>query len=111
MTLNVLIPAKTAEIVQTTQYTSPSGTRTIIDKFTATNDSGAPITLTVNLVNSGGAPGADNLILPAKTIPAGAVEEMYELVGHVLAQGDSISTIADVDSTLVIRASGRQFAG
>lgn len=111
MTLKVLIQAKTAENVQTVQYASPAGTRTVIDKFTATNDSGSAITLAVNLVTSGGSVGAENLIIPGKVIAAGAVEELYELVGHVLQAGDSISTIADIDSILVIRASGRQFVG
>lgn len=111
MTLKVLIPTKTAENVQTTQYTSPSGTRTIIDKLTASNDIASPITLAVNLVNAGSSADAGNLIVPGKVVAAGTVEELHELAGHVLQAGDSISTIADVDSTLVIRASGRQFVG
>ena len=36
VTVKVLIPAKTAEATQTTQYTA-SNVTTIIDKFTATN--------------------------------------------------------------------------
>ena len=36
VTVKVLVPAKTAENAQTTQYTA-SGVTAIIDKFTATN--------------------------------------------------------------------------
>jgi hypothetical protein len=36
VTISNIIPAKTAENAQTTQYTS-NGVQTIIDKFTATN--------------------------------------------------------------------------
>lgn len=111
MTLKVLITSRLAENVQTAQYVSPPGTRTVIDKFTVTNSTGSAVTFAVNLVTSGNAAGAENLVLPAKSIAAGAVEELYELVGHVLQAGDFISTIAGTDAALVIRASGRQFVG
>jgi hypothetical protein len=44
VTVKVLIPAKTAENSQTTQYTATNVT-TIIDKFTATNYSATAATL------------------------------------------------------------------
>lgn len=50
VTVKVLIPLKTTENVQTTQYTATNVT-TIIDKFTATNYSGATAAISVNLVN------------------------------------------------------------
>jgi len=43
VTVKVLIPAKTAENSQTTQYTA-SNVTTIIDKFTATNYSASTFT-------------------------------------------------------------------
>jgi len=58
----VLIPAKTAENVQTTQYTATNVT-TIIDKFTATNYNTAAATISVNLVTALGSAGNDNLIV------------------------------------------------
>ena len=42
-----LVPAKTVEATQTTQYTATNVT-TIIDKFTATNYSGTAATISVN---------------------------------------------------------------
>ena len=44
VTISNIIPAKTAESTQVTQYTS-SGVQTIIDKFTATNYSAAAATM------------------------------------------------------------------
>ena len=54
--VKVLVPAKTVENAQTTQYTATNVT-TIIDKFTATNYSAAAATISVNLVTSAGSAG------------------------------------------------------
>jgi len=45
VTAKPIIPSKQAESAQTPQYTTPAGVRTIIDKFTATNTSGATASL------------------------------------------------------------------
>lgn len=107
VTVKVLIPAKQAENIQTTQYTA-SLCKTIVDKFTVTNTSAATATISVNMVTSGGSPGASNLIVDARAI---AVDETYtfpELVGQTLEAGGFISTIASAASALTIRASGRE---
>jgi hypothetical protein len=105
----VLIPAKTAENAQTTQYTATNVT-TIIDKFTATNYSGTAATISVNLVTSGGSAGNDNLIVKTKTLQPSETYTFPELVGQVLASGGFISTIAGTASAINIRASGREIA-
>ena len=51
--VKTLIPSKQAEGSQTTQYTAIN-CKTIIDKFTATNTSAGNVTISVNLVTSGG---------------------------------------------------------
>ena len=106
VSVQVLIAAKTAENSQTTQYTS-TGVTTIIDKFTATNYSSSPATISVNLVTSGGSAGNANLITKSKTLLASEVYTFPELVGQVLAAGGFISTIAGTASAINIRASGR----
>jgi hypothetical protein len=106
VTSTVLISAKTAESVQTTQYTSTNVT-TIIDKFTATNYSASSATLSVNLVISGDTADNDNLIVKTKTLQASETYTFPELVGHVLQSGGFISTIAGTASAINIRASGR----
>ena len=107
VTVKVLIPAKTAENVQTTQYTA-TGVTTIIDKFTATNYSANAATISVNLVTSLDTAGNQNLIVKTKTLQATESYTFPELVGHVLAPGGSISTIAGTASAINIRASGRE---
>ena len=107
VTAAVLIPAKTAENSQTTQYTSASVT-TIIDKFTATNYSATAATLSVNLVTATGTAGNDNLIVKTKSLQAGETYTFPEIVGQVLSPGAFISTIAGTASAINIRASGRE---
>lgn len=103
-----IILSKAAENAQTTQYTS-TDVKTIIDKFTVNNTTGGNVTFAVNLVNSGGAAGAANLIL-SKTILAGQCYTCPELIGHVLEAGDFISSIAGAAASLTIRAAGRQIS-
>lgn len=105
-TVENIIPAKQAEDSQTAQYTS-SNVKTTIDKFTATNTSAGAVTLSVNIIPKAGAAGDDNLIIKNKSI---AIDETFTfpgLVGHVMAEGDFISTIASAATSLTIRASGR----
>jgi len=107
VTVKVLIPAKTAEASQTTQYTA-SNVTTIIDKFTATNYSASSATLSVNLVTSGDTSGNQNLITKTKTLAASEVYTFPEIVGQVLIAGGFISTIAGTATAINIRASGRE---
>ena len=111
MTVSIsnIIPAKTAENVQTTQYTS-NGVQTIIDKFTATNYSALPATISVNLVTAAGSAGNDNLIVKAKTLQPSETYTFPELVGQVVASSGFISTLAGTASAINIRASGREIA-
>ncbi len=106
VTVKVLVPAKQAENAQTTQYTA-TNCKAIIDKFTVTNTTGSPVTFAVNLVTSGGAAGASNLIL-SKTIAANSTYTCPELVGHDLDASGFISTIAGAATSLTIRVSGRE---
>lgn len=105
--VKTLIPAKQAENVQTTQYTAVN-CRTIIDKFTATNTNTTNVTISVNLVTSGGAAGVTNLIVDSRAIAPDETYTFPELVGQVLEPGGFISTIAGTATSLTIRASGRE---
>ena len=107
VTVKVLVPAKTAENTQTTQYTA-SGVTAIIDKFTATNYSAAAATISVNLVTAAGSASDSNLIVKTKTLQPSETYTFPELVGHVLAPSGFISTIAGTASAINIRVSGRE---
>lgn len=105
--VKTLIPAKQAENAQTTQYTA-TNCKAIIDKFTATNTSASNVTLSVNLVTSGGSAGVSNLVVDSRAIAPDETYTFPEIVGQVLESGGFISTIASAATSLTIRASGRE---
>ena len=107
VTVKVLIPAKTAENTQTTQYTA-SGVTTIIDKFTATNFSAAVATISVNLVTAADTSGNQNLIVKTKSLQPAETYTFPEIVGAALAPGGFISTLAGTASAVNIRSNGRE---
>lgn len=107
VTVKVLVPAKTAENAQTTQYTA-SGVTALIDKFTATNYSGSAATISVNLVTAAGSAGNNNLIVKTKTLQPSETYTFPELVGAALMPSGFISTLAGTASAVNIRVSGRE---
>lgn len=104
---SLFVPLQAAA-AETTQYTTPAGVRTILDKFTGTNTTAAPASLTVKLVQSGGAAGAANTIVSAKVLAPGECYTFPEIVGHVLNPGDFLSTLTATAAAITIRASGRE---
>lgn len=107
VTVKVLVPAQTANNVQSTVYTA-TGVTAIIDKFTATNYSATAATISVNLVTAAGSAGNDNLIVKTKTLQASETYTFPELVGHAIAPSGFISVIAGTASAINIRVSGRE---
>ena len=109
VTARNLVPAKLVENTQTTQYIVPTNaTATIIDKFTATNISGSPATISVNLVTGSDTAGNQNLITITKSLAAAEVYTFPELVGQILPTASFISTIASAASAINMRVSGRE---
>lgn len=107
VSVTVLVASKQVEAVQTTQYT-PVNVKAIIDKATVTNTTATAATFSANLVNVSGTPGASNLIISARIIGAGECYTCPELVGQVLAPGQSLSAVAGTASALTLRVSGRE---
>jgi hypothetical protein len=107
VTVKVLVPAKTVENTQTTQYTA-NNVWAIPDKWTATNYSASAATISVNVVTSAGSAGNNNLITKTKTLQPGEVYTFPELVGQVLNPGDFISTLAGTANAINMRVSGRE---
>lgn len=107
VTVKNLVPSKTVENAQTTQYTA-TGVTAIIDKFTVTNYTASPVTISVNLVTAGGLAGTSNLVTNTKTLQGSEVYTFPELVGQVLNQGSFISTIAGTATAINMRVSGRE---
>jgi len=109
VTAKNLVPAKTVEATQTTQYIA-NGVTTIIDKFTATNYSGSSATISVNLITSTDTAGNHNLIIKNKSLAASETYIFPELVGQILPSGGFISTIAGTASAINMRVSGREIS-
>jgi hypothetical protein len=107
VTVKNIIPRKQAENAQTGQYTAVN-CKTIIDKFTVTNTTAAAVTFSANLVASGGAAGASNLVMDAKSIAPHETYTCPELVGQTLEAGGFVSTLAGAAASLTISASGRE---
>lgn len=102
-----LILSQYAADAETTEYTAPTGVRTIIDKFSAYNSSGSAVTVTVKLVASGDTAGAEDVV-ETKAVPAGETWGFPHIVGHALEPGGFVSVIAGTASVVVIRATGRE---
>lgn len=109
MTTNVktIVPRQYAPAVQTTIYTATS-CRTIIDCFTATNQTATNTTISVHLVASGGAAGADNRVVKDRGVQQNETYVFPELTGQSLEPNGFISVIASAGSALVLSASGRE---
>lgn len=107
ITVRNIIPRKQAENAQTSQYVAVN-CKAVIDKFTVTNTTGAPVTFAVNLVPSAGAASAANLVISAKSIAANETYNCPELVGQCLESGGFISTLAGAAASLTISATGRE---
>lgn len=106
-TVKNIIPRKFAENVQTAQYTAVD-CKTVITKFTATNNSGSAAALSVNIVPNGGTATTSNRVLNTRVIASGECYICPELVGQVLEAGGFISTLAGAASAITISASGSE---
>lgn len=93
-----------------TYYTS-TNIITIIDKMTLCNTTGGAVTVTVDLVDSGGSAGVSERVISARSLAAGETYTCPEVVGHILNAGDTIQGLASAATSITIRASGRQVSG
>lgn len=107
VTPKTLVPPKQMESTDTTQYTA-TNCKALIDKATVTNTDTSNQTFSVNLVQSGGSVGVDNLIIDERTVVPGETYTCPELIGHELDPGAFISTIASSATSLTLRVSGRE---
>lgn len=112
--MNVIVKA----IIASQQLTNANATyytatnvRTIIDKLTLCNTTGGAVTVTLDLVDSGGSAGVTERLLSARSINAGDTYTCPEVVGHVLNSGDTIQGLCSANTSITIRASGREVTG
>lgn len=87
-----------------------TGKTVIIDKFTVTNIESTAKKVSVYLVPSGSSAGNGNLIVKEKSLNAATTADLTELQNQILGAEDSIIVVAESQSTIVMRASGREIA-
>lgn len=92
--------------VAATYYTVPSNTRAIIKKATFVNDDTGAVTVTINLVPSGGAATYANRIIKTKALAAGESWSCPDIENHELETGGFISMLASVTAKIGCRISG-----
>jgi len=92
--------------VAATYYTAPASTKAIIKKATFCNDDAIVVTVTINLVPSGGAAAYGNRITKTKSLAAGETWSCPDVENHVLEAGGFISMVASVTAKIGVRISG-----
>lgn len=88
------------------QYTA-TNVKTIIDKMTLCNTTAGAVTATVYF----GTASAGNTVISARSIAAGETYTCPEVVGHILNAGETIYALASANTSITIRASGREVSG
>jgi len=89
-----------------TYYTTPANTRSTIKKATFTNDDTGVVTVTINLVPSGGTAGYANRVTKTRSLAAGETWSCSDMENHVLEAGGFISMLASVTLKIGCRISG-----
>lgn len=105
-------PKKLVEPVQlvvanTTHYTVPISTTTILKHASLHNSSSSSVEVTINLVPSGGSASTTNQIFK-RAISPGETKLVYEIINATLGAGDSIQTSCETASAVSFTASGNE---
>ncbi|RLC34305.1 MAG: hypothetical protein DRZ76_02925 [Candidatus Nealsonbacteria bacterium] len=91
---------------QTTYYTTPANTRSLIKKATFTNDDASPVTISINVVRSGESVGYANAITKTKTLAAGETWSCADIENHIMEASGFISMVASVTLKIGCRITG-----
>lgn len=107
VTAKVLAEGQIVPATDTTIYTAPLSTTTIIDKVTCANYDSVARTITISIVAAGGAVG-DAYYIAKRTLAAKETYIWPEVVGQILAAGDYVSAISSNATGVNLRMSGRE---
>lgn len=107
VTAKVLTEGQIIPNANTTTYTTPGFTTTIIDKLTTANYDSVSRVITVSIVASGGSV-SDAYYIAKRTLAAYETYTWPEVVGQILAAGDYVSAIASNATGVNFRMSGRE---
>lgn len=102
-----LVPLTPAQIAATATiyYTVGANKKARVLNLTVCNSTGSARTYTIHRVPSGGTASATNMVISARPIAAGETQLVRELIGKVLAAGDTIQALADSASAVSIDGS------
>lgn len=107
VTVQTLVESVPVPAAETVVFQSSANSRTIIDKATLTNTTGAAINVVIKTPASASLPPTTNNILtPTVAIGANATYACPDLVGHTLNAGDEVSILPSAVG-LNFRMSGR----
>jgi len=89
-----------------TYYTVGTSTKAIVTKASFVNDHTSAVTVTINIVPSGGAADYANRITKEKVLVAGESWSCSDIVSHVIEASGFISMVASVTAKIGCRISG-----
>jgi hypothetical protein len=107
VTAKNLVEGRSIPNAETTVYTAPANTTTIVDKVTTANYDSATRVITIGIVAAGNVIG-DVYYIAKRTLAAKETYIWPEVVGQILNPGDYITAIASQDDTINLRISGRE---
>ena len=108
VTALALIPGATLGTSSANLYASPTGTTSVVKRAVFTNTSGSAVTVSVNIVRSGGSSGTANQLIDAQPIAPGGTYVSPELANMTLGPGDAIFANANAASAVNLMVSGIQ---
>lgn len=103
-----LIPDATLTAGDLPYYTCPANTTAVFKRSVFSNTSAAAVSITVNVVRSGGTSGATNTLIPLKAIAPNDTYVAPEMAGLTLSAGDAVHAYASTGAVVNLMASGIQ---
>ncbi|CAB3731146.1 hypothetical protein [Paraburkholderia rhynchosiae] len=103
-----LVPDATLTNADANYYTCPVNTTAVVKRAVFTNTSASAVTITANVVRSGGSVAASNQIITSQPIAPQSTYVSPELAGLTLSAGDAIHAVASANSVVNFMASGIQ---
>jgi hypothetical protein len=107
VTAKALVEGQIIPNADTTVYTAPAFTTTIIDKLTCANYDSVSRVIAISIVASGGSVG-NAYYIAKRTLASFETYTWPEVVGQILNPGDFVSAIASNNTGVNLRMSGRE---
>lgn len=90
-----LVPGSALTGSAATYYTAPTLTRAVTKSAQLTNTTAGAVACTVYIVPSGGAAGATNTVISARSVAAGETYNCPEMINQVIEAGGTIQALGN----------------